>query len=214
MVIWLTEEELGRCGEFSLRCAEQQQQIEFGQSDTAPRGVAEIGRDNLIGKIAEVAFAKMLRERYGLAVELDFNYYPRGVWDDQDTVINGWQIDVKGTRQGGRWMLIEWSKLRFRQKEGKLSHLYVMASVLWDRDRDVPTGGVDLVGAASFQRLRPGREGTVVLRKHDCIPGTRTHLQADNYGIRFDDLEGDWDKLLHYIRNHRPPNTGHFVVPD
>ena len=123
MVIWLTEEELGRCREFSLRCAEQQQQIEFGQSDTAPRGVAEIGRDNLIGKIAEVAFAKMLRERYGLAVELDFNYYPRGVWDDQDTVINGWQIDVKGTRQGGRWMLIEWSKLRFRQKEGKLSHL-------------------------------------------------------------------------------------------
>ena len=129
-------------------------------------------------------------------------------------MINGWQIDVKGTRQGGRWMLIEWSKLRFRQKEGKLSHLYVMASVLWDRDRDVPTGGVDLVGAASFQRLRPGREGTVVLRKHDCIPGTRTHLQADNYGIRFDDLEGDWDKLLHYIRNHRPPDTGHFVVPD
>ena len=60
MLIGLTREELALCEEFSLRCAEHQQQIEFGQSDTAPRQVGEIGRDNLIGKIAEVAFAKML----------------------------------------------------------------------------------------------------------------------------------------------------------
>ena len=111
-------------------------------------------------------------------------------------------------------MLIEWSKLRFRQQEDKLSHLYLMASVCWDRDRDQPTGWVDLVGAASIQRLQVGRKGTVVLRKGDRIPGTGTRLQADNFGIRFADLEHDWDKILHYVQTHRPPDVSRFSVPN
>ena len=49
-------------------------------------------------------------------------------------------------QDGGQWLLVEWSKLRFRQKEGKLSHLYVMALVDWESKRDRPTGSVDLVG--------------------------------------------------------------------
>ena len=53
--IILTDDELKKCLEFSIKCAENQQDIEFGQSDTKPRAVAEIGRDNYIGKIAEVA---------------------------------------------------------------------------------------------------------------------------------------------------------------
>jgi hypothetical protein len=52
----------------------------------------------------------MLKIRFGIVVPLDFEYYPRGEWDGQDTIINGWRIDVKGTRQGGKWMLIELSK--------------------------------------------------------------------------------------------------------
>ena len=107
MIIELTKEELNKCIDFSYKCAKNQQSIEFGQSDTDPRSTDEVGRDNLIGKIAEVAFAKMLLRDFNLAVELDFEYYPRGEWDGQDTVINGWEIDVKGTRQGGKWMLIE-----------------------------------------------------------------------------------------------------------
>lgn len=37
----------------------------------------------------------MLHNRYGIEVELDFNYYPRGEWDNQDAEINGWRIDVR-----------------------------------------------------------------------------------------------------------------------
>lgn len=111
MLITLSEEQLKMCLESSSKCAENQQQVEFGQSDTVPRSIKEIGRDNLIGKIAEVAFAEMLKTHYGIVVPLDSEYYPRGEWDGQDTIINGWRIDVKGTRQGGKWMLIEWSKL-------------------------------------------------------------------------------------------------------
>lgn len=213
MIIRLSEQEYERCLSFAKTCALNQQRIEFGQSDTKPRGTSEISRDNMIGKMAEVAFAKMLHDRYGIDIELDFNYYPRGKWDDQDAVINGWLIDVKATRKGGRWMLIEWSKLNFRQKQNMLSHLYVMASVDWDREKDLPHREVDLVGCASIQKLLPGLPSTVVLRKGECIPNTHTPLQADNYGIRFTDLETDWDKVLQYILNHQPPDLSTYPNP-
>ena len=100
--IRLTDDELKKCIEFSRTSAPNQQAIEFGQRTTQARGTGEIARDNLIGKIAEVAFSKMMKENYGIDVPLDFNYYPRGQWDNQDAVINGWRIDVKGTRRGGQ----------------------------------------------------------------------------------------------------------------
>lgn len=213
MRIALNEQEFLKCVEFAKTCALNQQQIEFGQSDTKPRETSEISRDNLIGKMAEVAFAKMLQERYDIAIELDFNYYPRGKWDDQDAEINGWRIDVKATRKGGRWMLIEWSKLDFRQKQDKLSHLYVMASVDWDRGHDLPHREVDLVGCASIQKLKPNNATTVVLRKGTCIPGTKTPLQADNYGIRFSDLEDNWDYVMQYMLDNDPPDLSLYPNP-
>ena len=88
---------MARCIEFSQRSAPNQQAIEFGQHSTKARSTREIARDNLIGKIAEVAFSKMMKENYDIDVPLDFNCYPRGQWDNQDAVINGWRIDVKGT---------------------------------------------------------------------------------------------------------------------
>lgn len=213
MLIMLSSDELVKCREFSFECAKNQQQIEFGQSDTAARGVREIGRDNLIGKIAEVAFSKMMKKYFNIDVPLDFNYYPRGKWDDQDAIINGWRIDIKGTRQGGKWMLIEWSKLNFRQKDNDLSHMFIMASVKWERETDSPTGTVDLVGSASIMKLKHGISKTKVLRKGECIPGTRTPLQADNFAISFDDLEHDWNMVINYITSHDPPDLSEYPNP-
>ena len=203
--ILLSPEELERCIEFSKTCALNQQAVEFGQKTTKARETSEIARDNLIGKIAEIAFSKMLRENFGLDIPLDFNFYPRGQWDSQDAVINGWRIDVKGTRRGGQWMLIEWSKLNFRQRDNNLSHVYVMFSVDWDRSADQPTGRVSYEGAASLSKLSSDCPTTHVLRKGDFIPGTRTSLQADNYGIRFKDLFKHLNHFVEYLLTHEPP---------
>ena len=107
----------------------------------------------------------MMKENYGIEVPLDFNYYPRGQWDNQDAVINGWRIDVKGTRKGGQWMLIEWNKLNFRQRDNNLSHLYAMFTVDWDRAKDQPTGRASYKGAVSLNKLKAGCPTTVILRK-------------------------------------------------
>lgn len=205
--ITLTSEELEKCREFSMRSASSQQAIEFGQHTTKARSVKEIARDNLIGKIAEVAFSKMMKENYGIDVPLDFNYYPRGQWDNQDAEINGWRIDVKGTRKGGRWMLIEWNKLNFRQRDNNLSHLYVMFTVDWNRQTDLPTGLVSYQGAVSLSKLRDDCPTTVILRKGTKLPGTNTYLQADNYGILFKDLYKHLNHLVGYLTKDPPPQS-------
>lgn len=205
--IYLTESELEKCREFSLISARSQQAIEFGQRTTKARSVNEIARDNLIGKIAEVAFGKMMKENYGIDVPLDFNYYPRGQWDNQDAVINGWRIDVKGTRKGGQWMLIEWNKLNFRQRDNNLSHLYAMFTVDWDREKDQPTGRASYKGAVSLNKLKAGCSTTVILRKGTKLPGTGAYLQADNYGIRFKDLYKHLNHLVGYLTADAPPQS-------
>lgn len=205
--IRLTPNELAECIEFSQTSAPNQQAIEFGQQSTKARSIHEIARDNLIGKIAEVAFSKMMKENYGIAVPLDFNYYPRGQWDSQDAVINGWRSDVKGTRKGGHWMLIEWNKLNFRQRDNNLSHLYVMFSVDWDRTSDRPTGTVSYEGAVSLKKLCMDCQTTKTLRKGDTIPRTHTILQADNYGIQFRDLYKHLNHLVKHLTEHKPPET-------
>lgn len=216
--IVLTDAEMDKCREFSRISAASQQAIEFGQHTTKARPEKEIARDNLIGKMAEVAFSKMMKENYDIDVPLDFNYYPRGQWDGQDAEINGWRIDVKGTRSGGRWMLIEWNKLDFRQRDNNLSHLFVMFTVDWDRSADQPTGEVSYQGAASLAKLKESVPTTVVLRKGAVIPGTQTHLQADNYGIRFGDLYKHLNHLVKFLLkapteqsltdNYKNPYTG------
>ena len=216
--IVLTDAEMDKCREFSRISAASQQAIEFGEHTTKARPEKEIARDNLIGKMAEVAFSKMMKENYGIDVPLDFNYYPRGQWDGQDAEINGWRIDVKGTRSGGRWMLIEWNKLDFRQRDNNLSHLFIMFTVDWDRSADQPTGEVSYQVAASLTKLKESVPTTVVLRKGAVIPGTQTHLQADNYGIRFGDLYKHLNHLVKFLlkapteqsltNNYKNPYTG------
>ncbi len=76
--IVLSAYDMERCVAFSKKSAESQQAIEFGQSDTVPRIPKEIARDNLIGKMAEVAVANMLREDFNLHYAVNFDIYPRG----------------------------------------------------------------------------------------------------------------------------------------
>ena len=213
--ILLTQDELEKCIRFADESARSQQRIEYGEKTTQERQIKEIARDNLIGKIAETAFSKVLMENYGIYIPLDFNIYPRSQWDQQDAEINGWRIDIKGTRQGGKWMLIEWNKLRFRQNDNELSHVYVMFSVGWERGQDRPTGEVCYEGAASLSRLAHGVPTTSVLRKGSILPGTKTALQADNFGIKFENLNNDFNQLVQVITANKPPKhlTSDFVNP-
>ena len=107
MKIFLSEEEIKTCIDFSISSAKTQQAIEFGQRDTAKRSISEIARDSVIGKMAEIAFAKFLKEKFGIIVSLDFNIYPIYQGDNADVIIFGTSIDIKASRPGAEWLLVE-----------------------------------------------------------------------------------------------------------
>ena len=210
----LTAAEMDMCITFSKASAESQQAIEFGQHDTTPRKTQEIARDNLIGKMAEVAVARMLRENYGIHFPVNFEIYPRGEWDDCDVQIKGWNIDIKSTRTG-QWLLFEVDKLRMRQNQqiNNLPDAVFMCRTPWDRDKDIPIGTVELIGAISLKMLLTPDKRILRLRKGEYIPNTRAKLQADNLAVNFSDLNHDWDMIIHHMIENSPPDNSSYHIP-
>ena len=211
--ITLSELEMEKCLDFSKASAESQQAIEFGQRDTNPRPSKEIARDNLIGKMAEVAVARMLREEYGIHFPVNFDIYPRGEWDDCDVQIRGWNIDIKSTRIG-RWLLFEVDKLRMRKNQpiNNLPDAVIMCRTPWDIDNDSPLGTVELVGTISLKSLLSSDQRIKRLKKGECIPGTRVRLQAENLAVHFNDLSHDWDQIIQYMLDNQPPEKSSYVI--
>ena len=215
-IITLTQDEMQKCIAFSEESAKTQQQIEFGQKDTKPRSIDEIARDNLIGKMAEVAVSRMLREEYGIHFPVNFDIYPRGEWDDCDVQIKAWTIDIKSTRSG-KWLLFETSKLKMRQNQkiNNLPDAVIMCRTPWDRDNDKPRGSVELIGAISVYALLKNTNHRVLhLKKGDVIPNTKARLQADNLAIRFEDINHDWNKIIDYMVKTMPPDISSLHIPD
>ena len=212
-VITLTSDEMQKCIDFSNKSAETQQDIEFGQKDTQPRPMQEIARDNLIGKMAEVAVARMLREEFGIHYSVNFEIYPRGEWDDCDVQVKSWSVDIKSTRSG-HWLLFEKSKLKMRQNQkiNNLPDAVFMCSTPWGRDNDVPIGNVELIGAISLKTLLSNNEKVKHLKKGEFIPNTKAKLQADNLAVNFNDLNHDWKQIIAYMVNNPPSDSSAFKL--
>ncbi len=216
----LSEEDLNLCIEFSEQSAPTQQDIEFGQNDIKARDVQEIARDNLIGKIAEVAFKRIIEKNYPDAgkIPLDFSVYQRGEYDNQDTNINETLIDIKATREGGEWFLIEWNKLNFRAREKNLPHYFVFFTVGWDRRSDQPTGRATFEGIVPIEWLSKehvlSESRILVLKKGEKIPGKNVCLQADNYGINKKYISRSLDYYMKLMmHNTEKYNTDNFELP-
>ncbi len=202
--IQLTDHEYNMCVQFSNESAKSQQDIEFGQRNTTPRSVKEIARDNLIGKMAEVAVVKMLREDYQLHLPINYEIYPRGEWDDNDIEVNRWTIDIKSTRKG-HFLLFEHNKVNFRKENGKLPDMIIMCRTPWNEATDSPAShAVELIGCISMRKLlNPNNKFVYNLKAGECIPGTRSRLQAANYAVEFGNLS-DIKVAMDYVLSHEP----------
>jgi hypothetical protein len=202
--IVLSEYDMALCRMFSQESALTQQRIEFGQRSTKERRLSEIARDNLIGKMGEVAVSKYLYRQWGIKAPVNFDIYPRGDCDDVDITVNGWGIDIKTTRFGCN-LLFERRKLEFRRQDGSIPDALVICKVPWNEARDEPEGyGVRIIGCISIMNLiNPNNRNVLTLAKGQCIPGTKTQLQADNYVVPFGRLCGIAESV-EYMRKHGP----------
>lgn len=198
MIVTLDSFEIRECEQFAKLSAFTQQGIEFGQHDTKDRGIAETARDTMIGKMAEVAVAKLLKGK-GLHCPVDFGIYRRGEWDDSDIKIFRWDVDIKST-VNGRWLLIERNKLLMRQNQqyNLLPDALISCNTEWDNG---PTGRVKVNGIISLPCFL---SKATQIRKGEPIPGTNAKLQADNYGVKADTLENNWDTILATLYEWQP----------
>jgi hypothetical protein len=205
MIVKISEEGLQKSYIFAAESSRSQRPDPFGQKDVNQRDKYAIQHNTWLGKIAEVAFAQMLKNNYDINVDLDFGVYPRGKWDSVDVQVNKWNIDIKASKYGSRWFLIEWDKIGYYHQSGTLPHMFVMASVDWNRTHNLPNGEVNLIGMMYTNEIVPTNPKVHTLRKGSNIPGTSTSLYADNYGIAFNDLNQNWDEIIDYILHHSPP---------
>ena len=166
----------------------------------------EIARDNLIGKMAEVAVTRMLREDFKVHVPVNFDIYPAGEGDDCDIQIKKWSVDVKSTRSG-QWLLIEDDRIKMRKNQtiNNLPDAIFMCRTPWNRGNDTPLGTVELIGAISLKVLLSQDPRVLRLKKGECIPNTKAKLQADNYAVNFEYLNHDWNAIIWHMLNNAPP---------
>lgn len=204
MKIFLADYIMQRCKQFADECCKTHQQIEFGEHDTCRRSFKEISRDIIIGKMAECAFSVFARKRFELFFNLDFEIYPRGQWDNADVEVRNWRIDIKSSRQGAKWLLVDLNKIKFRTEENKLPHVFVMAVTGWDRVKDAPLNFVDLKGYSYLSEMSDNVDNTLMLKKGECIPNTRIPLMTDNYARNERFLNQNWQELFNKLRNENP----------
>ena len=182
MIVKLTDYEYTLCVLFSEQSARSQKQIEFGNKETAKRSIFEIKEDTLCGKMGEVAVVKLLHERYGLHIPVNYEVYPIEEGDDEDITLNGVTIDVK-TSKYGKYLLLEQNKVDLRMRQGLLPDMLIMCKA------DIADRAVDIVGCISTRRLVDPENAKVKrLEAGRYIPETRVPLQADNYCVAFSDL--------------------------
>lgn len=195
--ISITQEELKKCREFAEESAKSQRENRSG--GTLVRAVHEISSDTLRGKVAEVAVKKFLEQDFfGFSgIELDFNIYPRGQWDDNDIEINGFTLAVKSSKSFARWLLVEKKDI----DRGDKYDFYFL--VLVDKD----FRSAEVAGFAAREKIFKIEGDTLLMRKGECIPNTSTVLDADNHGIMKDNLscsEEDWKKFKEKISSGAP----------
>jgi len=183
--ILLDKEEIKKCRDFAENSAKTQRPYRSGGSQM--RNLRMITEDTFRGKLGEVVCKKFLGQM-PLNVEgikLDFDIYPRGKWDEADTVINGKRISMKSVKHFSSWLLIE-SKDILR---GDIYDYYIL--ILINKNMD---GGV-VAGYATEKEIVDGDEYTLRLKKGEVIPGTSTELDADNHARHrkfLHNSEADW----------------------
>jgi hypothetical protein len=110
-------ETVSACMEFSG--AVEQSNLDFENPDLT-RDRQDVVADTITGKLAEVAVQRFLRQ-LGISLVLDFRLLPDGCIDAGDVYMVAGQgsfvhssvrLDVKGTSDRGRWLLVERGKFQ------------------------------------------------------------------------------------------------------
>ena len=174
----ISQGEIKNCKLFSEKSSKSQR--EYRSGGLYKRSSSEIYSDTLRGKIAEVITKKFFEQDFFKfkGIKLDFGVYPRGIWDKSDINLGKSSISIKSSKSFAKWLLIEKKDIG----RGDNYDFYIIVLV----DNFFNHGEVK--GFASKEEVINVGGNTMLLKQREFIPGTATKLDADNHGIRIDNL--------------------------
>ena len=118
-LIWLDADDCRRAVEFAHKINENcdQAETDFGRRDLI-RKISDRNADTVEGKLAEIGVQKFLRIRSPFQVALDFQVYPGQENGDSGQDLSlvklrgasyrlDKKVDIKATREGSQWLLVE-----------------------------------------------------------------------------------------------------------
>lgn len=188
--IKITDQEFDECKKFADDSSKTQREHRSG--GTYFRSADEIHSDTLRGKIAEVAVKKFLEQDplNVKEIDLDFNIYPRGVWDKCDFNLNGKKVSIKSSKHFARCLLLETKDIL----RGNVFDFYILVLVN-EKNRSAK-----IAGYALRSEIETVSEKTLELKKGENIPETSVPLDADNRARKKDHLHKSETEWVDFVR--------------
>ena len=185
----LTNEEFNKCDKFANDSSKTQRENRSG--GTLKRNLSQIRDDTLRGKVGETILKNFLEQApFNVeGISLDFEVYPRGIWDKVDINLNNRNISIKSSKWFSKWLLLESKDI----ERGDTYDYYILILI----DRDLKSGVVK--GFVDKDKIINRNEQTLLLKKGEFIPNTSTPLDADNHARHVDNLrntEEDWKEFV------------------
>ena len=167
--IAINDIEYEKCNRFAEKSSSSQREHRSG--GTMRRNKKEIFSDTLRGKMGEIAIKKFLGQHpFNFEeIELDFEIYPRGVWDREDFKISDKRFSIKTANPFSRYLLLETKDL----ERGDTYDYYVLVLVNEKKRTAQIAGYIPKNEMQIVSKKNIGLEKRRVHSRHICSPGCR-----------------------------------------
>jgi len=172
-----------KCRDFAEESAKTQR--DFRSGGTLRRSMDKMIGDIERGKLAEAVVQRFL-ESHGIKIDLDFDIYPRGIWDDGDFTLKGMKFSIKASKAYAKWLLLESKDI----ERNYLFDYYIFVNVDKNLEGGIVRGYATMKDVLGFTKLKKG----------DFLPNTNTVLDADNHGREVKYLSQNWDQILGVLK--------------
>jgi len=181
-----------KCRNFAVRSAESQRENRSGGS--YQRNLEQIAEDTYRGKVGEMVVELFFaNDPFNYSLNLDFNIYERGKWDESDFIIGGKKFSIKASKHFAKWLLLEKKDI----ERGDIYDYYIFVTIDPPNTDGRLMGGT-IWGYASLNDILYD-EHTLKLPRGEKIPGTSTTLDASNFARHKSFLKNslaDWSEII------------------
>jgi hypothetical protein len=195
----ISNEQVKICSDFAKYAPNNHSNKDHRQSNEKPRKPEDIIRKVFIGKMGEICFEETAKPYFP---EIATDWRLEKIVDIADFIINKRAIEVKTIKTIGQneFLLVEPLNLFYKIKHGQpLPHVFVLAQIKWDEEKDKPTREVNLLGYIWLADLFNTYK-CEIYKRGEKLPNQNWSLKAHNFAIHKKNLNTNWAALFEELK--------------